>query len=213
MFEFRIRFADSGPDVVLKLQEGQSDAIHDLKELLKASDSRLADKHLRLMYRGRILSDTERASALAIDDSTSLFLHCSVSDQISDNHSNTTNNEDLPQGFDRLLQLGMSQQDVANFRTEFHALRGTDLEDTPEAARSAEEEWMSNPVTDGQDEPLANEGSDYDWIYGALIGFFGGIISLFWLREVFNRRQQIGLLMGLWANVVIGFLYYLDLLI
>eukprot|EP00842_Homolaphlyctis_polyrhiza_P005033 jgi/Hompol1/5530/HPOL_004509-RA len=74
------------------------------------------------------------------------------------------------EGFDRLLEMGMSQEEVANLRAQFHTLRGTPIDDRPENARNAEEEWMDNPGNTHRD--------DQGIITGLLINFSFGILRM-----------------------------------
>lgn len=51
-------------------------------------------------------------------------------------------------GLDVLRQVGFSEEDIANMRVQFHASRGTLLDD-PDQMRSREEDWV-NSVVDGR---------------------------------------------------------------
>ncbi|KAI8919599.1 DUF2407 C-terminal domain-containing protein [Entophlyctis helioformis] len=149
----------------------------------------------------------------------------------------------------------MSQDEVQNLRSQFHALRGRDADgkqlvcqqglaslpagrltdpsfhgaaERTDQARNAEEEWMDNPgnvpstnqgvapsVTsisassgcyplqspcshsraDGLAYEPADDGTHLDMLVGLLVGFFMGILVLFWVKEanMYNRRQQLGM--------------------
>ncbi|KAI8915132.1 hypothetical protein BC831DRAFT_516837 [Entophlyctis helioformis] len=129
------------------------------------------------------------------------------------------------QGFDRLLELGewgaevemsipgMSQDEVQNLRSQFHALRGRDADERTDQARNAEEEWMDNPGN----VPSTNQddGTHLDMLVGLLVGFFMGILVLFWVKEanMYNRRaatgpvhRLLGIVTGLVINLAFGML-------
>ncbi|KAF9421659.1 hypothetical protein BGZ76_003955 [Entomortierella beljakovae] len=120
-------------------------------------------------------------------------------------------------GFDRLREAGFSEGEIRTLRRQFHASRGTlttpvgengiavDLEQDEDArarARRVEEEWIdqhgSETLPDGWEKsPL--EGSYGEMVLGLMLGFFMGLIALFWFKEAtFSRRQQMELIIGSW---------------
>ena len=52
------------------------------------------------------------------------------------------------------------------------------------------------------------EGTHLDMIWGLMVGFFMGIIILFWIKEqgLFTRRQQMGIIVGMLLNISFGIL-------
>ena len=126
-----------------------------------------------------------------------------------------------PRGFDRLLNAGFTQAEVAQLRTQFLAIQSHSH--TPDTMPSGpellalEERWLdngSNAATAGGEDgaggsPSEDAGGLEDMLYGNLIGFFWPVGAMFWLmREegVWSRRKQIAVLSGFLVNITFGFL-------
>nr|KAJ3422009.1 hypothetical protein HK105_001521 [Polyrhizophydium stewartii] len=103
----------------------------------------------------------------------------------------------------------MSEDEVRSLRQQFHALRGAEDAERTDAARNAEEEWMESPGNPNDDR---DSGTHTDMLLGLVVGFFMGILVLFWVKEanMYNRRQQLGIVTGLLINFSFGLLrmYY-----
>jgi hypothetical protein len=130
-----------------------------------------------------------------------------------------------PTGFDRLRESGFTEEDIGNIRTQFHRLHGTSFEGTnTEETRTLEEQWMENTndtLPDGSklyddkavivyNTPLsiALQGTYGEMFLGLTLGFFMGILCLFWFREsIFSRRHQMGIVAGILINVSFGILH------
>lgn len=138
----------------------------------------------------------------AIDGQGQIYLHCAASDFASEEPLRPTIRPQL--GLERLLNVGFTEEEVASIRSQFHALRGTNVADE-ESARRLEETWIeSNANNVVADNPFFGN-SPGDLLKGLLIGFFFGILSVLLLREpVFNRRVQFGIMAGLLFNVSFG---------
>ncbi|KAG0047885.1 hypothetical protein BGZ83_007129 [Gryganskiella cystojenkinii] len=121
-------------------------------------------------------------------------------------------------GFDRLREAGFSEDEIRSIRRQFHASRGTltasvgengiaaDDEDATARARRIEEEWIDQHGAETLPEGL--EGSYGEMVWGLMLGFFLGLIALFWFKEAtFSRRQQMGIIAGLTINVGFGVLH------
>jgi tetrahydromethanopterin S-methyltransferase subunit B len=55
---------------------------------------------------------------------------------------------------------------------------------------------------------VAIQGTYKEMMWGLMLGFFLGIICLFWFREsVFSRRHQMGIVAGILINVSFGILH------
>ncbi|KAG0314305.1 hypothetical protein BGZ99_008215 [Dissophora globulifera] len=124
-------------------------------------------------------------------------------------------------GFDRLREAGFSEEEIRSIRRQFHASRGTVMttvgengiavgidqdEDATARARRIEEEWIDQHGAETLPEGL--EGSYGEMVYGLILGFFMGLIALFWFKEAtFSRRQQMGIIAGLMINVGFGVLH------
>ncbi|KAG0228455.1 hypothetical protein BGW42_002201 [Actinomortierella wolfii] len=106
-------------------------------------------------------------------------------------------------GFDRLRDAGFSEEEIRLIRREFHARRDMENvgengieadqgEDAEARARQIEDEWIDQHGSETLPEGL--EGSYGEMMWGLFIGFFMGIITLFWFKEAtFTRRQQMGM--------------------
>ncbi|KAJ3285565.1 Mannose-6-phosphate isomerase [Rhizoclosmatium sp. JEL0117] len=168
MIQLIVRFGD-GDD--LSVRVAASSSVLELKALIGEWKQALAAKYLRLVYRGRILHDsmalatlvpmaTDVYSASTLSD-TPLYLHCAVSDApVSDRQEPQMNANEPALGFDRLIDVGFSRQEVANLRTQFHSIRGRD--EQHDLTRTAEEAWIDNdnrPRPDSGIPPFKNSTS------------------------------------------------------
>lgn len=55
---------------------------------------------------------------------------------------------------------------------------------------------------------LAAQGTYQEMMWGLMLGFFLGILCIFWVREsVFTRRHQLGILGGMFLNVSFGYMH------
>ncbi|KAI7654155.1 hypothetical protein KC318_g13764 [Hortaea werneckii] len=144
------------------------------------------------------------------------------------NLQNTTSNgveqsttTPAPRGFDRLVNAGFTQAEVAQLRTQFLAIQAhTHTPDTMPSGPdllALEERWLdsgSNAAAGGGEEGAGGFNSEdagglEDMLYGNLIGFFWPMGAMFWLmREegVWSRRKQIAVLSGFLVNITFGFL-------
>ncbi|KAF9940455.1 hypothetical protein BGZ67_007591 [Mortierella alpina] len=126
-----------------------------------------------------------------------------------------------PTGFDRLREAGFSEDEIRSIRRQFHASRGTITstvgengiavgldqdEDASTRARRIEEEWIDQHGAETLPDGL--EGSYGEMVWGLMLGFFMGLIALFWFKEAtFSRRQQMGIFAGLMINLGFGVLH------
>ncbi|KAF9540387.1 hypothetical protein EC957_004333 [Mortierella hygrophila] len=124
-------------------------------------------------------------------------------------------------GFDRLREAGFSEDEIRSIRRQFHASRGTVMstvgengiavgldqdEDANARARRIEEEWIDQHGAETLPEGL--EGSYGEMVWGLMLGFFMGLIVMFWFKEAaFSRRQQMGIIAGMLINVGFGVLH------
>ncbi|KAF9966086.1 hypothetical protein BGZ70_003317 [Mortierella alpina] len=124
-------------------------------------------------------------------------------------------------GFDRLREAGFSEDEIRSIRRQFHASRGTITstvgengiavgldqdEDASARARRIEEEWIDQHGAETLPDGL--EGSYGEMVWGLMLGFFMGLIALFWFKEAtFSRRQQMGIFAGLMINLGFGVLH------
>ncbi|KAF9175165.1 hypothetical protein BGX21_007498 [Mortierella sp. AD011] len=124
-------------------------------------------------------------------------------------------------GFDRLREAGFSEDEIRSIRRQFHASRETMAssvgengiaieldqdEDSRARARRIEEEWIDQHGAETLPEGL--EGSYGEMVWGLMLGFFMGLMALFWFKEAtFSRRQQMGIIAGLMINIGFGCLH------
>ncbi|KAJ3332662.1 hypothetical protein HDU76_013476 [Blyttiomyces sp. JEL0837] len=208
-----VRFGDGREDLVIQLVNPEL-TIGEVKKMICTQLPDLASKHLRMISRGRILQDTVSISSLQEGSSTEsnsggpapMYLHCAVSDAPASSESQAPQLRVPALGFDRLLEIGFSREEVDNLRVQFHAMRGTEYHDQNDAARSAEEDWIDNRNTNTRD--TAVDGTHLDMLSGLIVGFFLGVLVLFWIKEqgLFTRRQQMGIIVGLLVNLSFGVL-------
>eukprot|EP00833_Pecoramyces_ruminatium_P018478 jgi/Orpsp1_1/1192510/evm.model.d7180000093896.1 len=184
--------------------------VSELKEKIKNSNSELKDKYLRLIYQGKVLKDdknlndygivadinsneedeneNENDELKALNSENSLnqyFIHCAVSDILENEEHNLEPQIQQNLGFDRLVGLGLSQEEVDIFRRHFHILRNT-YDMNTEQGRQLEEEWL-----DSQRDETGNNNnliSQYDFLIGLLIGLFGGLISLLFVQSISKKK-------------------------
>ena len=133
---------------------------------------------------------------------------------------NASTTTPAPRGFDRLLNAGFTQAEVATLHTQFLAIQAhthtPDTMPTGPDLLALEERWLdsgSNTATAGTDDTggfgSEDAGGLEDMLYGNLIGFFWPVGAMCWLmREegVWSRRRQIAVLSGFLVNLTFGFL-------
>jgi len=128
-----------------------------------------------------------------------------------------------PRGFDRLLNSGFSQAEVATLRTQFLAIQAhthtPDTMPTGDELRALEDRWLDSDAGvnvgtgagsgNGDGGFGAEDGGLEDMLWGNIMGFFWPIAAVCWLvREegVWSRRRQIAVLSGMLVNLTFGFL-------
>ncbi|KAG2178913.1 hypothetical protein INT43_001760 [Umbelopsis isabellina] len=219
--DLHIRWSNE-QDLVFTVSPKES--VASVKEKIQELAPRTSDKHIRLIYSGRILESSntlshygigkiQRAenSKAKIPPPPPTYIHCSVSDYRPENDTTETKNSQ-PQitplmGFDRLREAGFTEEDIRNIRTQFHHLHGTTFDgENTEQTRTLEEQWMENTGETLPDGTLA--GTYKEMVWGLMLGFFMGLICLFWFREsVFTRRHQMGIIAGILINLSFGVLH------
>ncbi|KAI8617347.1 DUF2407 C-terminal domain-containing protein [Chytriomyces sp. MP71] len=184
----------------------------------------LKNKHLRMLFKGRILLDetcigsltnpsSANASLVASHDTqtqnSSIFIHCAVSEFPASSDMQDSQILAPALGFDRLIDIGFSQAEVANLRSQFHSIRGRD--EQHDVTRTAEEAWIDNEQRNDNEGDEAVRDPNVEILLGLCFGFFGGIMVLFWIKErdLFTRRQQLGIVVGLLINIFFGLLRFL----
>ncbi|KAL4073331.1 DUF2407 ubiquitin-like domain-containing protein [Scleroderma yunnanense] len=256
--DLTIRFTEGLPDLVLHVTD--SDTVRQVKAKIILARPQLEDRRLRLIHAGRILADgirlhswlttleeKQRHSASSNEapsppiqpSSTVTWLHCSVGPKIEPG----TEVEETPQavqmqplrGFDRLVTAGFSEEDIANFRRQFHSQSSSNYldlafendEEYDEHARALEELWIDS-LDSGTNAPIAQSSSQMMVVRGIVLGFFFPIIPFFFLRDgkpaafwddgtqvdamesvIFSRKTQVGIVFGFLVNLLFGTWRYL----
>ncbi|KAK9333255.1 DUF2407 C-terminal domain-containing protein [Lipomyces starkeyi] len=236
-----IRFSKTSiPDLRIPLPApGTSTPVSALKrQIRKARPADTSRRRLRLIHAGRVLPDTTDLSPLVrpiVDQHSSvtaslpvgedgepltIWLHCSVGDQLTDEELSRESDtgqgpSTIPQplGFDRLRSAGFSDQDIAQLRTQFNRLHGVAAGTDSDAARQLEERWIDEGASAPDTLPDGSPVGVYeDLLLGTVVGFFLGLLALFFLREgsIFTKRQQMAIIAGIIINVSFAILrvYY-----
>ncbi|CAL1712204.1 unnamed protein product [Somion occarium] len=230
--------------------------------MLRQIDARpqVKDRRLRLIHSGRLLADDtllysflssleERQRGSASHGTTeptpnspapTTWLHCSVGPHMSALEEEETKLQTAQlkplRGFDRLAAAGFSEQDIANFRAQFHAHSSGDYldqdftneEDLDEHARMLEEQWIESFDSGGGSALLQSSSTNYNILTGIVIGFFFPLVPFFFFHQdkpavfweeggehqamgstMFSRRMQMGIVLGFGMNVLFGMWTYL----
>ncbi|KAI9184639.1 hypothetical protein H9P43_003694 [Blastocladiella emersonii ATCC 22665] len=119
----------------------------------------------------------------------------------------------IPRGFDTMIGAAFTADDVVAFRREFHAARGTSDADADTQLR-LEDAWVAGEQSaeDHHQLELTENTMFRDLLAGAAVGYFLGLIALFFFRipGVANQRQAIGVGCGLVLNLSMGFFWWLN---
>jgi hypothetical protein len=129
-----------------------------------------------------------------------IHLQCSIA------QSNYVNNIAPNRGLDRLLDLGLSRDEVNSIRSQFHSLRGNTILDA-----SVTDNGLTNHDLRLEDAFLDNDLIQDDFttelFFNLVLGFFGGIISLLWMTEI--TRGKLGIVIGLLLNISFSLLRFI----
>jgi len=140
-----VRFSEKN----LKFIIPYTTSIVDLKEKIKEKEPEIKDKYLRLIYKGRVLKDdkclndygiiadtpedeieneneNDELKALTGENSLKQYvIHCAASNMSDHEENNSEPQIQQTIGFDRLLGIGLPQEEVDALRRQFHLLRHT----------------------------------------------------------------------------------------
>ncbi|TEB37443.1 hypothetical protein FA13DRAFT_907122 [Coprinellus micaceus] len=261
-----IRFAEGAPDLTVSVgkQDTVRDIkrnIHGVRPELK--DRRIRLIHLgRLLTDGTFLyswlssleEKQKRASAANVEDEegsskavtlkpATTWIHCSVGpslepgEEVEEGEEGKQEQLQPLRGFDRLSAVGFSEDDIANFRRQFHSQSSTNYlddhfeteEDYDEHARALEEQWIDSIDNAGSASLSQSANSSNSTILqGITMGFFFPLIPFYFMRSqkpavfwedgteaepvpnvIFSRRMQMGLVVGFLVNLMFGLWRYL----
>jgi hypothetical protein len=198
-----------------------------------------------LLYAWVIALEERQKRANADEDITGLisktnttWIHCSVGQPFEPGEgdtedSNTQTAQIQPiRGFDRLASVGFSQEDIDNFRRQFHSQSSSNYldvdfeteEEYDEHARVLEEQWIDS-IDNAGSASLSQSAasSSASVLQGVIVGFFFPFLPFFFMRNrktaafwedgneeeptsnvIFSRRMKMGLVVGFFINVLFG---------
>ncbi|KAH6914253.1 DUF2407 C-terminal domain-containing protein [Coprinopsis sp. MPI-PUGE-AT-0042] len=255
--ELVIRFTEGGTDLTISVDK--LDNVRDVKDKIRATRPELHTRRLRLIYLGRLLTDgtfiyawlasleeKQRRAATGTGDTDSdrkpsgtTWIHCSVGPSVETPEDEPREERSIQEGqlqpargFDRLASLGFSEDDIANFRRQFHSqsslnyLDSNDFETEEqydEHARALEEQWIDSMDSGSATISQAANSSNASILQGILLGFFFPLIPFFFMRSkhpaafwedgseaepipnvIFSRQTQMGLVIGFLVNLMFG---------
>ncbi|KAF8327474.1 DUF2407 C-terminal domain-containing protein [Cantharellus anzutake] len=249
---FTVRFSEGLGD--LSLSVSPDDTVREVLRKIKVERPSLARRRLRLIHSGRLLTngtklhgwiaslEERQKRSLVLGPKSSedggVWVHCSVGPEIPaselDDESVQRSQISPLKGFDRLQAAGLSEEEIANIRRQFHATRGGDTnsggalqdDDQVEHARALEEQWIDD--LDGA-ASTAESCMSFSHIYstllfGMLLGFFFPLLPFYFMRSprpavffsdsyqalesqpsvVFSTRMCIAIVFGFVANIAYG---------
>lgn len=235
-----IRFTDSKGRNIPDLQLETKDLTYSkIKQAIRSKNTACKNSRLKLIYNGRVLNDQfdikQEITNKLTPENPLAYVHCVIGEELTakelqreDEVQQVTTTQPEVIGFDRLLDQGLSQEDVDNLRQQFERIydinRGqsqiNDLEEEEQRQnyiRQLEERWINLTVNaDGTtaapaEEPInhvlppTDPDSNYneDFLVGLLIGMFLGVIGILFLvvdDSVFSKNHKIAITMGVFVN-------------
>jgi len=204
--EFQIWIHFNSSTDILKLSTAYSSTLDALRNKIVHERPELEGKTLKFIWRGRIIAGNGPFLGVLLRDAildaqaqqeegpAVVHIQFSVSE-----HAAPSAQVEAPQvhrGLDRLLDLGLSRDEVEGLRNQFHAFRGRDLPATGSAEatdaehleqlRRQEEAFLEND----QSQTMSEDEFSKELLVALMFGFFGGIISTIFMREPgwFSRR-------------------------
>ncbi|KAF9240263.1 hypothetical protein BU15DRAFT_87731 [Melanogaster broomeanus] len=227
-----IRFTEGIPDLVIHVTN--TEAVREVKAKIVTARPQLKDRRLRFIHAGRLLTDGTLLHSMAyyLGGTTT-----PVTETILHRKSPGMRVAQLQplRGFDRLATAGFSEEDIANFRRQFHSQSSSNYldiefdndEDYDEHARALEEQWIDSMDSVGS-APLIQASAQSMIVRGIVMGFFFPIIPIFFLRDthpaafwgdgsqvqatesvIFSRKTQGGIALGFLLNLLFGTWRYL----
>ncbi|KAG6837807.1 hypothetical protein H0H93_016175 [Arthromyces matolae] len=208
-----IRFTEGYPDLLVIVN--QTDAVRDVKRKIREQRPELKDRRLRLIHSGRLLTEgtflyswlaslEERQKRSTANDtsyepqlstSPATWMHCSVGLRLEPGESEEGNLQTAQlqpvRGFDRLSSVGFSEEDIANFRRQFHSQSSSNYldvdfeteEEYDEHARALEEQWIDSIDNAGTASLSQSSPSNTTVLQGILLGFFFPLVPFFFMRS------------------------------
>ncbi|KAF3910730.1 hypothetical protein ABW21_db0208969 [Orbilia brochopaga] len=188
--------------------------------------------------------DEDSSNNAAGSTAAGVYVHCSIGDELTDaelaeevetesqavHHPSTL---PAPQGFDRLLNAGFTEADIAALRSQFHGTllsnAAPSIDGTPDAnsglgfslldeesrrrALALEERWIDESASNETETAEAGANNESggleDTLIGVMWGFFWPLCIMWMLREegtLGNSKRQLAVIAGLLMNCVFGLL-------
>ncbi|KAG8901445.1 hypothetical protein FRB99_005303 [Tulasnella sp. 403] len=242
-----IRFTEGVEDLTLVISD--TDTVREVKKKIRLQRTGLENRRLRLIHSGRLLTDgtylygwlksleEHQRRAQVESEDTSTWLHCSIGMEGDEEDTKEPKAQMTPlRGFDRLMNAGFTEEDIATIRRQFRISRGLEHnggsldDDEDEHARALEEQWIDNLDGGALDPSLdaTPDGLYTTLLEGVMTGFFFGFTPFFFMRQarapaffsdefeqiehqssvLFSKRMQMALVIGLFVNIMIGILKY-----
>ncbi|KAL0089502.1 hypothetical protein J3Q64DRAFT_1696608 [Phycomyces blakesleeanus] len=183
--------SNDGNELIIRVSPVH-DNILSIKNLLRRTLPNITHKNIRLIHNGRLLDDNYTLADYGLGTISTVYFLCSLSEfsesstQFKDSDEESEGQEE--RGLDRLRKSGYNAEEIRSIRMEFHRTHRTEYNgETTEHQRQLEDAWMEST---GETLP---GGTVYQILCGLILGFFLGLLCLFWLREpVFTRKHRMG---------------------
>jgi len=175
---------------------------------------------LRLVHKGKLIEIAENKSLISQGVTDNSILHAAIADYSSIQlHQELYQNIEQPverRGFDRLRELGFTEVEIEEFRAQFYSSRLPSMNSTTNVQE--EEDWINSTVDEmtphtheemrqQEQQHIQEEGTYEDLVYGMLMGFWLGLIMLFFLFDSsLPRKTKYGILAGIGCNLSFGIL-------
>lgn len=166
---------------------------------------------LRLIFQGRLMSNKDKLSSFGFNSGKN-YLHCSIAPKPSQDQTQVDIPDDNPRGFDRLREMGFPVDDIREVREQFYNTRPRLPPNiTREELYQMEEDFLRSGLTTSERQSAQEQrerqdqetGDSWDLVIGMIMGFFLGIIMLFWIWEntIPTMRKRCGILLGIGCNM------------
>lgn len=203
--------------------------VEELKAHLKEIQE-IGEKYIRIIFNGKILKEKEKLGHVGIKDESNIHISVTNSEPRSiSSQSMNQINEDNSRGFDRLIEMGFSPQEVREARLQFYL---SNIQNRLQNAQNnnidnsnnnidligIEDQWidsqlppqqetieMENSQTQNQQQNFLQindsipEGTLYDLFFGILLGFLLSFIVLIWISD---PKLSLKLKFGILAGIV-----------
>jgi len=166
----------------------------------------------RLIFQGKMMGNKDKLSSFGFKPGKN-YLHCSIIPKKPELlvASETQDNTPLPMGFDRLREMGFDVNEIREIREQFHLTRLRTHAPSQQELFQLEEEFLRAGLSQAdmtaaqeqRERQEREEGTHFDLVGGMTMGFFLGLIMLFWMWEnqIMTGRTKCGILVGIGCNL------------